>query len=479
MKLKQRVGDFRVRELLRDGYLGRSGDYRVYRVSKRKLTTPEAVGALAREAGVEPGEIGVAGWKDRQGITIQYMSVRRGRPVRLDEPELKIDTAGFADEALSSEQSRGNAFEVNVRALRSDDLRRLRGALPVIREHGLVNYFDDQRFGNLVHGQGWIAKDLMLGEYERALRTLLTARSPHDDDRRRRFKQGLQRAWGDWRACRDVAGRFGAHHSVFEHLAKNAGDFAGAFTFVASRVRLIHLYAWQSHVWNRAVVDLVRAHVPAAERLLMECEDGLLVTYAGDPPPELARRESFRLPGAGLEDVTDRVELDLLEDVLARERMVADRFRIEGVSGFGLKGEERRLIVRPEHLRVRPAEPDPLNRGARMVRIRFELPRGSYASLVVKRLLARSRVDAPARDPQRKERRRPADRRQSAQSARDRNSGRSSGRGDRRHHGAPGELRPAGARSEDRGRKRKDRRTEERGKQRARTVRGNERRKKR
>jgi len=465
MRLKQRIGDFRVRELLREGYLGRSGDHRVYRVTKRKLTTPEAVDVLARAAGVEAGEIGLAGWKDRQAITIQYMSVRRGRPVRLEEPRLKIETAGFAGDALSSEHSRGNAFEVNARALRSDDLRRLRSALPEIREHGLVNYFDDQRFGNLIHGQGWIAKDLMLGEFERALRTLLTARSPHDDDRRRRFKQGLQRAWGDWRACRDVAGRFGAHHSVFEHLAKNAGDFAGAFTFVASRVRLIHLYAWQSHVWNRAVVDLVRAQVPPPERLLIESEEGVLVTHAGAPPPELARRESFRLPGAGLEDVTDRLELELFEDVLARERLVADRFRIEGVSGFGLKGEERRLIVRPEHLRVRPAEPDPLNRGSRMVRIRFELPRGSYASLVVKRLLARSRVEASGPDPERRDRR----------PARDRRSGRSG----RSHHGAPGELRPAGARSEDRSRKHTERRGEERGKQRTRTTRGKERRKKR
>ena len=85
MRLKQRTGDFRVRELLDEGYLKERGEFRVYRVTKRKLTTPEAVHILAAEAGVEVGDVEVAGFKDRQAITIQHMSVPRGRAVRLQE----------------------------------------------------------------------------------------------------------------------------------------------------------------------------------------------------------------------------------------------------------------------------------------------------------------------------------------------------------------------------------------------------------
>ena len=52
MRLKQRVGDFHVRELLHEDYVGEAGDHTVYRVTKRKLTTPEAVRVLARDADV-------------------------------------------------------------------------------------------------------------------------------------------------------------------------------------------------------------------------------------------------------------------------------------------------------------------------------------------------------------------------------------------------------------------------------------------
>ncbi len=390
VRLKQRIGDFRVRELLNEDYLTERGEFTLYRLTKRKMTTPEAVDILADETGAQSSDIGIAGWKDRQAITIQYMSVHRGKTVRVQTPELRIDVAGRANEPYSSEFSRGNSFELNVRALHGGEIRTLRRNLPLVREHGLIDYFDDQRFGNLTHGQGWIVRDLMLGKHEEALRALLMARSPFDDERREHFKSGLERHWGDWRECRDVAGRFGQHHSVFEHLAKNEGDFAGAFTFISSRIRLIHLYAWQSHLWNRAVADFVRANTKLEERILVDSEEGVLVHYDTTMPAAIAAKPTFRLPGEGLEDVTDATELSAFEEVLAAERMVGDQLRIEGVSGFQLKGEPRSLVVRPAHLRVRPAEEDPLNDGARMVRVRFELPRGSYASLVVKRLFAPS-----------------------------------------------------------------------------------------
>jgi tRNA pseudouridine13 synthase len=394
MRIKQRVGDFRVRELLDEGYLVERGEHRVYRVTKRKLTSAEAARELARELGVEVAAVSMAGLKDRQAITIQYMSVPRGGPVRLQTRELRIEGVGAAREPMSSAFSRGNAFELVARDLGPDDVRRLRKNVPAVRAQGLVNYFDDQRFGNITHAQGWIARDLMRGRHERALKSLLAAPSPFDDADARRFKGLLRSRWGDWRACREIAGRYRSHHSVFEHLGRHPEDFAGAFTYVSSRLRLIHLYAYQSHLWNRAVADWVRKRVPWRERVVLESEEGPLTTHAGAPPPGLAQA-SFRLPGEGLEDVVDEEQRELLADVLARERLVPDQFRIEGVSGFALKGEDRALLLVPRHLRVRPAEPDPLNRGRRFVRVRFELPRGAYATLVVKRLFARALGEEP------------------------------------------------------------------------------------
>ena len=59
-------------------------------------------------------------------------------------------------------------------------------------------------------------------------------------------------------------GRRGA--TVFEHLRDQPEDFLGALERgVATRERTIHLFAWQSHLWNRAAVRLVK-EIVAAER---------------------------------------------------------------------------------------------------------------------------------------------------------------------------------------------------------------------
>lgn len=393
MKIKQRSEDFRVRELLREGVLGETGDWRVYRVVKRKLTSVDAAARLAERAGVPPGEVSMAGLKDRQGVTVQHMAVARGRDVTLREDDLRIETVGFAREELTPESSEGNAFEIVVRGLEREELEAVRANLPLVREQGVVNYFDDQRFGNIRHRQGWIALMLMRGEHEKALKRLLAGPSPHDDRRNAAFKRALGEHWSDWRECRDVAGKFGAHHSVFEHLKKHPDDFAGAFEHIATRLRLIHLYAFQSHLWNRVVSTWIAERSDPATQVQAETVEGPLV-FPGGPLAGVGPEATFRLPGPRLADVEDAEQRALYTDALAALRMVPADFEIRGVPGFQLKGEDRRLQVVPRHLRIRPSEPDPMNRGLRLVKLRFELPRGAYATLVVKRLLAR---DANAR----------------------------------------------------------------------------------
>lgn len=407
MKLKHKPGDFVVSELLREGYVRPRGRFRVYRVTKKKRTSLEAAGALARLAGVDAARVGVAGLKDRQGVTTQFMSVAGGKPVRLHTPELSIELAGFADEVLESRHSLGNRFEITVREIPPGALPKVESALAAVREHGLVNYFGEQRFGNLASGQGWIARDLALGKHERALKHLLASVSERDDPKARKFKAALTSRWGDWRACREIAGVFGAHHSVFEHLGRHPDDFAGAFRHVASRVRLIHLYAWQSHLWNRAVARYVEEVTPPAERIAIASPEGRLAFARGALAADPAMRGSFRLPGPRLEDVDHPRQRELLAEALAREGVRPEQFTIEGVPGFQLKGEDRELVLRPGSLK-RTESP-------RGIQFTFELARGAYALLVVQRLLADVRPDRPERprpEPRGGGHRRPAARRQ-------------------------------------------------------------------
>lgn len=382
--IKLKPQDFRVKELLDPEYLRPSGKHRVYRVKKRKRTSLEAASVLADLVGVPASEVGMAGLKDRQAVTLQYMSVPSRREVHFNESDLVIEPAGFASEPLSSAHSLGNGFEITVRGIRPRELSELGAHIEAVREHGVVNYFGDQRFGNLRFGQGWIARDLVQGNHERALKNLICSVSEQDDEIHARFKHAFSRAWGEWRECREIAGKFGSFHSVFEHLARTPDDFAGAFTFVSSRLRLIHLYAWQSHLWNRTVANYVREVTPKKELLWVDALEGRLAFAKGTLPVDPAMGNNWRLPGPRLEDVTAPRVRELYKAALELEGVAPEQFSIEGVSGFQLKGEDRDLLIRPRKLK---AEPDGFDReGLPKHRVCFELPRGSYATMVLARL---------------------------------------------------------------------------------------------
>jgi tRNA pseudouridine13 synthase len=425
MKLKQKAQDFRVNEILDKHYLKERGRFRIYRVTKTKLTSLEAAAALADLAGVPAGEVGMAGLKDRQGVTTQFMSVKNGRPVFSKHGDLRIEPAGYAAEELTSAASLGNEFEITVRGLTQVERDNLVVNVAEVKAYGLPNYFGEQRFGNLRHGQGWIARDLAQGRHELALKSLLCGRSDNDDARSARFKAALATEWGEWRECREIAGKFRAHISVFQHLMHAPDDFAGAFRYIASKLRLIHLYAWQSHVWNRAVAAYFDEITPKKERFAVPSPEGPLVFARGAMAIDPTMNGTFRLPGPGLDDVKHAKQRDLLALALRDEGLQPHEFRVEGVSGFQLKGEDRPLLVQPQHIKI-------LESNSIRVIVSFDLPRGAYATLVMARLVP----PTPGRDAyERAEARRAAyEDREAREERDDGDDGR--GRGDRAGRGA-------------------------------------------
>jgi tRNA pseudouridine13 synthase len=289
----------------------------------------------------------------------------------------------------------GNAFDIMVRDLNPEDIRCYRRSKDVVRVQGVPNYFDDQRFGALRHGQGFVVKEMIAGELESALKRILLYPSPFDPPREAAFKGRLRRAWGDFEECVKLC-RGGKHISVFEHLAKRPTDFAGAFRFVSQRIRLIHLYSYQSYLWNLCVSEYLRVKLPLEHQIFLPTDMGALVAYARLDPPldtELLTR-TFPLLAPDTK-VDDRAMARAVDAVLEREGLTLARLAVPGVEGFAFKTEERPLVVTPRHWRAIRSEPDDVNPGAEKLRLRFELPRGSYATLVVKRLFA-STLDKPA-----------------------------------------------------------------------------------
>src|SRR5512137_1507282 len=234
MKLKQLPEDFSVTESWRFDR-DPSGEWYVHLMDKQKLSTFEAVERLCAVGGLRPADVSYCGLKDKQGRTTQLVAIR-GRRMDLQEPDLRLKFMDRIAGPLSAENTTSNRFAVTVRDLSEEDVARLPGAVAEVRRIGVVNYFDSQRFGSLKHGQGFIVKDLMRGDFEVALRNVLARPSELDRSDDARVKGFWKDHWGEWGRRNPYPGAE-RYARIIRWLREHPRDHLGAFLRTEPRWR--------------------------------------------------------------------------------------------------------------------------------------------------------------------------------------------------------------------------------------------------
>ncbi|MBL9038745.1 MAG: tRNA pseudouridine(13) synthase TruD, partial [Archangium sp.] len=307
--------------------------------------------------------------------------------VDMQEDMLRLKYLGRTDRALSAANITSNRFAVTVRHVRRDELQPLTLATAEVARMGVVNYFDSQRFGSLKHGQGFIAKDLIRGDFEAALKNHLAKPSPLDQTEDAKVKGFWAANWGDWGArCPYPSNR--KYARIFKALRDEPTNFVKAFLQIDSSYRAMLLFTYQSYLWNEGVRRLLQILLPREHLFPMPYQAGTLLHHR-DAPSEVLRYlrdATFPLLAPDSTFSDPKVE-EAVKWVMGREKLTFEQLRIEEAPKLlFFKHEERPLLVSPAKLVVGKERPDELNRGFSKVNIAFTLPPGSYATLVVKRL---------------------------------------------------------------------------------------------
>src|SRR5262245_23590659 len=387
MKLKQQPDDFRVDEIP-TVEAGSAGAFAFYRLEKRGWTTPDALAAIRRRWKVDLRRLSHGGLKDRHAHTIQHFTIYNGPEKDLTHGTFQVTYLGRVPIAYTSEQFRVNRFEITLRSLGAADVARAEAALPEIADVGIPNYFDDQRFGSVGNGTAFVARELVLGNFEGALRLALARPYEHDRADAKREKAILNARWGDWPAAKAELPR-GHARSIVDYLVHHPTDFKGACARLRPELQGLYLSAWQSHLWNRMLSRWLADHVPADQLIRMRLKTSDVVMPKS--MPESARAEwdqlSLPLPSARLKLDPEASWSDVVTAVMADEGIPLEGMRIRGMQKpFFSKGERAAEI--PVGNLTSETGDDELNRGRRKLLLRFELPRGAYATMLIKRLSA-------------------------------------------------------------------------------------------
>ncbi len=387
VKLKVIPEDFRVEEVS-DMEISRArGPYAVYRLTKSSWDTFDLIDLLSRRLGVPRDAVSVGGMKDRHGRTTQLISVRvAGKcPASLEDRNFSLTREGWAGEPVTARSVSGNRFFLVLRSMTDAEVR---AALPHLRaaaETGIPNYYDEQRFGSARHGAGFMGKSIFLGRREEALRLYFTP-SKHDDQKTRKLKKLVTENWGRWSACMDAA--FGEYRRVLSYLAEHPRAFHKALEAIDHRFLVFALNAYQSYLFNevlgRRILGLSEKHGFPVGSLKYAFGSYVFPLSLGK---EAAAALSGELPVPGFDTETgDPAVRAIVEDVVRAEGVGLEDLRVRQMRKLSAHGVMRAAMAPVRLLGEPRAEPDDMYQGRMKVSLSFFLPRGSYATILIKRM---------------------------------------------------------------------------------------------
>ncbi len=372
------------------------GDFVRAFVEKRRMSTPELVHELSERLRLPPHGIGVAGNKDSDAVTRQWISLPsrvRPRLERLGGDRFRFLRIEGDSHPVTTGDLFGNRFTIEIHDL-ADSALALSRAMPILamlERRGVPNYFGPQRFGT--RGNAATIGSLFLrGESERALEELLAGEPTIErDPAARRFRELCARC--EWRQARTIVPRSLRLEAMIVDGRLERAPTGAIVKRIPERDRRMFLSAYQSRIFNR----IIAARIDTLDRALLgdvlfDHRDSALVACT-EPVREQAAVDRFErsptgwMPGERIGPAAGAPG-EIEKSIFATDPIPPERF--SRPLGLTLTGERRPLRVQVFDCDVSPA-----GKGGKIaIRMRFTLPRGSFATAVLDEVMKTRTGDA-------------------------------------------------------------------------------------
>jgi len=385
MKLKSQPEDFVVDELTDFQVTG--GSFAFYRLEKSGLGTPEVAQAISSTWNLPRDAVQHGGLKDRHAQTTQHVSIYRGPTRNLEDRSFLLTYLGQANRHFIAKDIVANRFEITLRGLNEETVQLASERLKTLASGGIVNYFDDQRFGSLGISRQFIAQPWCMGDYERALFLAIAEPNVHDRPREKEQKQILRDLWGDWQGCKDRLDR-SHRRSIVTFLCDHPTNFKRAIALLRPDLRSIYLAAFQSYLWNRWLSNVLETRIPQEQRTTIESACGPLIVPNAqfDSQSSDLNLSQWLLPlPSGRQKQYPSETVDCLMPLLKQLNMEPHQIRLKFPRDTFFSRGERAVWLEIKDIQHSFSEDEQSPSRSRLD-LHFSLPRGAYATMVVKYL---------------------------------------------------------------------------------------------
>ena len=382
----------------------------------RNWETNRLVGRIAREYHVSRNRVSFAGTKDKRAVTTQGLSAKlysgEERPLRL--PDIEVLRSYRSARPLTLGDLSCNRFEIAVTQIEGSAEEGAALAAEALGQAaaagGFANYYGTQRFGSLRPVTHRVGAALVSGDFEGAARAYVGTPSSFESEEAQSFRRRFREGEAPDALLREMPAPLSFERQILEGLARAPDKPLDAVLALPRNLVLMFVHAHQSDLFNRILSQRLERGLPIGEPQLGDLVVPLFEHGAADEQhpiavtdanlPKVTRQVALGraavtglVPGATV--TTAGGEMGEIEARVLEEagRKPSD-FILPAMPRFTTEGVRRPLTMKAGGASAAAAEV----RGGPAVWLRFELPRGSYATVVLREVIKRPE-SAWAREP--------------------------------------------------------------------------------
>ena len=324
-RIKEKPEEFIVKEMSTIKP-GKEGRFTYFLLKKKNYNTMRAIERIANALHINAKKIGFAGNKDKIAITEQVCSVPEIEKGRLEKIKLTDIEITYL--------GKGNE-PISLGDLKGNSFEIIvrnidKKPKPKTK---FINFFGEQRFGRI---NAPIGKAIVQKDFKKAVELMLSNKGPEEI-------------------------------KVRDYIQKNPTNYVGALKTLPMKLLKIYVHAYQSWIWNKI-----------AEK----------------------NHDEDKLPLVGFGTISENNDLT---NLLTEEKIKPRDFIIKEIPALSSEGDSRKVIAEAKDLKIGKLEDDELNKGKleprvpnsrnkvsckKKVKIKFKLPKGSYATEFIKQLFS-------------------------------------------------------------------------------------------
>lgn len=382
MRIKTKADDFCVEEVLHFAPAKKEMPFRLFLLEKEGWNTSDAVREAAVRKKVPLGEIRSLGRKDRHARTVQFLSVPAEYDLACEGEGFSVRSAGYSLKQLEPAVLKGNRFSLVLRGMDDREAERTEIRLEQISSRGFANYFDDQRFGNVGSKGEFFGEMVVKRRFDAALRKYFSFCHPEAPAYLKKRKALLAEKWGKWEEMEPLCTEPLLKKMLSLLKKKGREGVLACLRLIPAEEMGMYFSAYSSFLWNETLSRFLQGE--DGELFPVELRTGQVYQYAGLPEDLQRRLLSEPLHTVGPDMSPLPPDLDGVFSRLLGERGVRlSKFRMKEISQAYFASFPRQCAVLPEDMEWKREE-DGLFPGKVALRLRFFLPRGSYATMLLK-----------------------------------------------------------------------------------------------